>query len=154
MTSSVSLTWFARHEIRLAWRDWLAMLRGGRPARMRKMVIALVIFAALMHLLAFTVVGRFANISTTADKTTFVVITASLLLAWLLIVAPIPTVARWGGLILLVALTGAADAASPDLPPWYRRLRIPLSVGAAVALGSGLAWTLALAQSLARAHGG
>jgi ABC-2 type transport system permease protein len=87
MTSTASVTWFARHEIRLAWRDWLAMLRGGRPARARKVVIALVIFTALMHLLAFTVVGRFADVSATADKTTFVVITASLLLAWLLMLS-------------------------------------------------------------------
>ena len=72
-------------------------------------------------------------------------------MAWLLVVAPIPTVTRYAGLMLLVALTAVADAASSDLPLWYRRLRIPLSVGAAAALASGLAWTIVLAQSMARA---
>ncbi len=71
-------------------------------------------------------------------------------MAWLLVVAPIPTVTRYGGLMLLVALTAVADAASTDLPTWYRRLRIPLSVGAAAALASGLAWTIVLASSMAR----
>ena len=28
MSSAAALTWFARHEIRLAWREWLAMMTG------------------------------------------------------------------------------------------------------------------------------
>jgi ABC-2 type transport system permease protein len=79
MTPTANLAWFARHEVRLAWRDWLAMIRGGRPGRTRTAVVALVVFAGLMHLLAYTVVGRFAEISAEADRTTFVVIAASVL---------------------------------------------------------------------------
>ena len=30
MSSAAALTWFARHEIRLAWREWLAMIAGRR----------------------------------------------------------------------------------------------------------------------------
>jgi ABC-2 type transport system permease protein len=30
MSSAVALSWFARHEIRLAWREWLAMIAGRR----------------------------------------------------------------------------------------------------------------------------
>ena len=30
MTSATALAWFARHELRLAWREWLAMMTGGR----------------------------------------------------------------------------------------------------------------------------
>ena len=33
MSSATALTWFARHEIRLAWREWLAMMTGGRRKR-------------------------------------------------------------------------------------------------------------------------
>ena len=80
--------------------------------------------------------------------------TAPQVLAWLLIFAPIPTVSRYGGLMLLIAVLGAIDAASSDLPGWYRRMRIPLSVGAVAALASGLAWTIALANSLAHQAGG
>jgi hypothetical protein len=75
-------------------------------------------------------------------------------LAWLLIVAPVPTVARYGGLMLLVAVAAVADATSAELPDWYRRIRIPLGVGAAIALGSGLAWTIVLANSMGRHAGG
>ena len=34
MSSSADLTWFARHEIRLAWREWLAMLTAGSYAEL------------------------------------------------------------------------------------------------------------------------
>ena len=30
MSAAADLAWFARHEIRLAWREWLAMMTGGR----------------------------------------------------------------------------------------------------------------------------
>jgi hypothetical protein len=76
--------------------------------------------------------------------------TAPQIAAWLLIVAPLATVYRYGGLMLVIALTAVWDASAPELPGWYRRLRIPLSVGAAAALASGLAWTLVLAQAMAR----
>ena len=86
MTSAAALAWFARHETRLAWRDGLAMLRAGR-LRSRKAVVALVAFVVLMHLLAYTVVGRFATISTAADKPVYVVVAASVVLAWLLMLS-------------------------------------------------------------------
>ena len=35
MSSATDLAWFARHEIRLAWREWLAMMTGGRRGRKR-----------------------------------------------------------------------------------------------------------------------
>mgnify|MGYP000884331365 CR=1 FL=1 len=30
MSSATALSWFARHELRLAWREWFAMMTGGR----------------------------------------------------------------------------------------------------------------------------
>ena len=61
MRPAIALTWFARHELRLAWREWLAMMTGGRRKRKRTAVIGLVVFAALMHLPAWAVIGRFAE---------------------------------------------------------------------------------------------
>ena len=49
MSSATALSWFARHELRLAWREWLAMMTGQRK-RKRATVIGLVAFAALLHL--------------------------------------------------------------------------------------------------------
>ena len=49
MSSAAALSWFARHEIRLAWREWLAMIAGRRGKRKRA-IIALIAFVAMMHL--------------------------------------------------------------------------------------------------------
>jgi ABC-2 type transport system permease protein len=87
MSSTLELGWFARHEIRLAWRDWLSMMTAGRKRRTRNVVIGLVVFAALMHLPAYAVVGRYAEMSSDADRTTLIVVTASLFLAWALILS-------------------------------------------------------------------
>jgi ABC-2 type transport system permease protein len=86
MNSATALTWFARHEIRLAWREWLAMMTGGRRNRKRA-VIGLVIFALFMHLPAYAVIGRFARLQTPLDKTSLIVISASIFLAWALMLS-------------------------------------------------------------------
>jgi ABC-2 type transport system permease protein len=77
-----SLTWFARHELRLAWRDWLYMMTAGGRRRGRTVAIGLVIFAVFTHLVAIPVVGRYAEIDANPDKLALVVITGSVLLSW------------------------------------------------------------------------
>jgi ABC-2 type transport system permease protein len=86
MSSATALTWFARHEIRLAWREWLAMMTGGRRKRTRA-VIGLVIFAAIMHLPAYAVIGRFADLRAPLDKSSLIVMTATIFLAWALMLS-------------------------------------------------------------------
>jgi ABC-2 type transport system permease protein len=87
MSHPGTFAWFARHESRLAWRDWLSMMTAGRRRRMTTVVIALTVFAALMHLLAYPIVTRFATIGPDADKATLVVMTGTLLLSWSLLVS-------------------------------------------------------------------
>lgn len=86
MNATAALSWFARHEIRLAWREWLAMMTGSRGKRKRAF-IGLVIFAAIMHLPAWAVIGRFADLTLPLDKSTLIVITASIFLAWALMLS-------------------------------------------------------------------
>ena len=86
MSSAAALTWFARHEIRLAWREWLAMMAAGRW-RKRSVVIGLIVFAAVMHLPAYAVIGRFADLQTPLDKSALIVITSTLFLAWALMLS-------------------------------------------------------------------
>ncbi|MEO8321860.1 MAG: permease, partial [Bradyrhizobium sp.] len=86
MSSTAALSWFARHEIRLAWREWLAMMTGGRGKRKRA-VIGLILFAAIMHLPAWAVIGRFADLQPPLDKPTLIVITATIFLAWALMLS-------------------------------------------------------------------
>jgi ABC-2 type transport system permease protein len=86
MSSAAALGWFARHEIRLAWREWLAMMTAGR-LRKRRAIVGLIVFAAIMHLPAYAVVGRFANLEAPLDKSTLIVITSTILLAWALMLS-------------------------------------------------------------------
>ena len=87
MSSAAALTWFARHELRLAWREWLAMMTGGRRGRKRRAVIGLIAFAAIMHLPAYAVIGRFADLQPPLDKSALIVITATIVLAWALMLS-------------------------------------------------------------------
>src|ERR1700723_4211808 len=87
MSSAAALSWFARHEIRLAWREWLAMMTAGRRLRKHSAIIGLIVFAAIMHLPAYAVVGRFANLQAPLDKSTLIVITATIFLAWALMLS-------------------------------------------------------------------
>jgi ABC-2 type transport system permease protein len=84
--SSTALSWFARHELRLAWREWLAMMTGQRKRR-RAAVIGLIAFAALLHLPAWAVIGRFADLRLPLDKSALIVISATIALAWSLMLS-------------------------------------------------------------------
>jgi len=82
-----SLTFLARHEFRLAWRDWWSMLTAGKPHRIRIVALALVAFALFMHLVAFSIVAKFAEVEPNADRSTLVVITGCAVLAWSLMMS-------------------------------------------------------------------
>ena len=87
MSSATALSWFARHELRLAWREWFAMMTGGRRKRARAAAIGLLCFAALLHLPAWAVIGRFADLQLPLDKSALIVITATIFLAWTLMLS-------------------------------------------------------------------
>jgi ABC-2 type transport system permease protein len=87
LSSPGTLCWFAEHELRLARRDWLAMMAAGRPGRERVVAIALVGFASFLHLVAYAMVARYAGAGREPDKMTLVVITGSAMLSWLLMLS-------------------------------------------------------------------
>jgi ABC-2 type transport system permease protein len=87
MSSATALSWFARHELRLAWREWFAMMTGGRRRRARVAVIGLLFFAALLHVPAWAVIGRFANLQLPLEKSSLIVISATIFLAWTLMLS-------------------------------------------------------------------
>jgi ABC-2 type transport system permease protein len=82
-----TIAWFARHELRLAWRDWLAMMTAGGRTRVRTLAIVLAVLAAIMHMVAYSMVGRFAALGLDPDKAALVVITGSALLSWSLMLS-------------------------------------------------------------------
>src|SRR6266849_6382974 len=87
MSSPAALSWFARHEIRLAGREWLAMITAGRKGRKRAAIVGLIVFAAIMHLPAYAVIGRFADLQAPLEKSTLIVMSATIFLAWALMLS-------------------------------------------------------------------
>jgi ABC-2 type transport system permease protein len=85
MIQSGTAVWFARHESRLAWRDWVAMMTAGKSARRRRVVIGILAFVVAMHVVAYFVVGGFA--SAALDKQMLIAVTTMVLLSWLLMVS-------------------------------------------------------------------
>ncbi len=87
MSATATLTWFARHEARLAWREWFAMITAGRRTRARTVAVALALFAIFLHLFAYFTVARYADIPDQPDKSTLVLITGCAVLAFALMVS-------------------------------------------------------------------
>jgi ABC-2 type transport system permease protein len=85
MIAPGTAVWFARHESRLAWRDWVAMMTAGKRARRRAVAIGFCVFVLGMHGVAYLVVGNFATAA--IDKAALMKISATLLLSWLLMVS-------------------------------------------------------------------
>ena len=79
MSRPGTLVWLARHESRLAWRDWLAMMTAGGRWRTRSVALTCLIVLVSMHLLALSVVDRYAGIND-PDKATLVTITGCVLM--------------------------------------------------------------------------
>jgi ABC-2 type transport system permease protein len=73
--------WFAAHELRLFWREWVSLLTAGRTRRMTGFVIGAAVFFALMHLLAFSIVTPLAMAGIAADKQTLLAVAGGLALA-------------------------------------------------------------------------
>jgi len=81
-----TLVWLARHESRLAWREWLAMMTAGGRWRTRPVALTSLIVLVALHLFALAVVGRYAGVSD-PDKATLITITGCVLMSWSLMVS-------------------------------------------------------------------
>jgi ABC-2 type transport system permease protein len=77
-----TMPWFAAHEARLMWRDGVAMMTGGYPARRIALIAVLVIAALLLHLLANAIVAPWVEHGIVPDKATLVLITGTGFLFW------------------------------------------------------------------------
>jgi ABC-2 type transport system permease protein len=87
MTSPTTYAWFAAHELRLAWRDWLSMLMAGKRGRTTAVAIGLGAFVVFMHVIALVAVGPYADFAGPPDKATLVVLSTFVLLAWCLMIS-------------------------------------------------------------------
>lgn len=81
MTAGSTL-WFVGHELRLAWRDWLAMATGGKRRRGIVLAAALALFAVALHWFADVLIGPWARQGIVADRQTLILITGGGFLFW------------------------------------------------------------------------
>jgi ABC-2 type transport system permease protein len=87
VNNPATLTWLAGHEFKLGWRDWVSLMTAGRRNRARTIAIALIVFAAFMHLFAYWIVAGYADATVAADTATLVGITGTLVLSWSLLLS-------------------------------------------------------------------
>jgi ABC-2 type transport system permease protein len=87
MIAPASLMWFTRHEARLAWRDAMAMIMGGRKRLGRRPVFAVLVISILLHLVAWLVVGPLVETLNHIDKASLATMTGSAFFAWMLMLS-------------------------------------------------------------------
>jgi ABC-2 type transport system permease protein len=87
MSQAATLTWFAGHEFRLAWRDWLSMMTAGKRGRERMVAVVLILFVTFMHLFAWSMVRRVATLGAPPDKAALVAVTGGLMLSFSLMLS-------------------------------------------------------------------
>jgi ABC-2 type transport system permease protein len=80
MTRPGSIGWFALHEARLAWRDWLSLMTGGHRRRARTIALGFLVFAVVMHGLAYLLLSQYGNLAGPVDTQILVVIAGTLLM--------------------------------------------------------------------------
>jgi ABC-2 type transport system permease protein len=78
---TATLAWFARHEMRLAWRDLVAMLTAGRRAREWMAAVGMIVFVAVMHGIAWLVVRNVPAPGLHPDPGTLIAVTCAMCLS-------------------------------------------------------------------------
>jgi ABC-2 type transport system permease protein len=63
------------------------MMTGGRRRRRRALIIGLLVFAILLHVPAYAVIGRYATLQAPLDTSALIIITATIFLAWTLMMS-------------------------------------------------------------------
>jgi ABC-2 type transport system permease protein len=85
--ASGSVLWFARHELRLAWREALSLMTARGRRRWPAVALGLAAAASALHLAAFFAVARYAEIGSDPDEAALMAITGALLLGWSLMLS-------------------------------------------------------------------
>ncbi len=80
MIKSGTIIWFARHEMRLAWRDWAWLLSGGQSRHWYIGALGLAGVILLIHGLAWMTLPRSVDLTAPLDKPTLVAIGGTLVL--------------------------------------------------------------------------
>ena len=84
---AAGIGWFARHEARLAWRDFRALLSGGRRRSRFGVALGGAVIVTFLHWLANRMFGDVAATAEITDRPTLIVITGILILGWMLMLS-------------------------------------------------------------------
>ncbi len=74
--------WLARHELRLSWREWAALVNGGKRRRGPIVMLVALLVAVLMHLLARHLIGPNAPSGAEPQQAVLILVTGCALLSW------------------------------------------------------------------------
>jgi ABC-2 type transport system permease protein len=87
MTRAGTVAWFARHELRLAWRDGIWLLSAGRRRRACTVALGFLAFVLFMHGFAYATLSRFADLAMPPDRRMLAVIGGTVALYWSLMLS-------------------------------------------------------------------
>jgi ABC-2 type transport system permease protein len=87
MSQPGTIGWFAQHEVRLAWRDWLSLMTAGSRRRVRTVAIGFIVFACFVHGLAYMMVTASANFANAGGTRVLVILTGTMVTAWSLMLS-------------------------------------------------------------------
>ncbi len=87
MAAPTTLTWFARHELNLVWRDWLSMMTAGKRGKEMLLAIVLAAMAAGAHWIAGTIVDAWAANGLASTKANLVLLSGGGLLFFTLMLS-------------------------------------------------------------------
>ena len=78
MSTPGSVAWFARHEARLGWRDWMSLITGGKRRRAWIAGIGFGVFTVGLHGLAWLMLRDVVRPGQAPDRRVLVAISATL----------------------------------------------------------------------------
>src|SRR4051812_34132426 len=82
-----SVLWLARQESRLSWRDLVWLMTAGYRWRSRSVVIWLLIVAVVLHVIAWGMVARYADVALDSSVEALTAITGSIGLGFFLMLS-------------------------------------------------------------------
>ena len=74
--------WFALHEARLAWRDWVSLMTGGSRRRAIVLALGAAGLVVFLHGLAYLMLASSPHLAARADRQVLVIISVTLLMSW------------------------------------------------------------------------
>jgi ABC-2 type transport system permease protein len=84
---AMTVAQLARHEARLGWRDIVWMFTGGKRRRGIRMLIGFAVFVLFLHWFSYVILTHGMQVHAANDAQMLVVVTASLLLSWMLMIS-------------------------------------------------------------------